>query len=261
MVRVSDIVGALMRGVTTARIQSDIYSAQASQSYLTDELLRSYPVPRAEIRQADVSLKVSILETVQKNIDTMAIALQTLVGDLPAYVAKVLAIPVRPQPSAPAGSEQPLGQVLGGAAAAAAEQIRAALEGYVTTNIQAFWPELSTNPKKFGSGAWKTQTQGAVAAAVAAAGSSAAIADANFTKAVAAAATAWAEAIAPAAQLAIDLALASFFDLDLAVKKDQILTLPPHVMSEFRLTFVIENYEWTTVKDKQGNTINRLTRK
>lgn len=261
MVRVSDIVGALMRGVTAARIQSDIYSGQASQAYLTDEVLRSYPVPRAEIRQADVSLKVSIVDTVQKNLDTAAIALQSVVAGLPDYVAQVTALAVRPRPDAPPGSEVPLSQALGAAAAAAAEQIRGALEAHLNANFAAIWPELSSNPKKFGSGAWKTQTLSAVAAAVAAAGSTAVVSGADFAKAVTAAATAWAAAAASAAQLAIDVALSTFFDLDLAVKKDQILTLPSHAMSEFKLTFVIENYEWTTVKDKQGNTINKLTHK
>src|SRR5262245_19197660 len=156
MVRVSDIVGALMRGVTTARIQSDMYSAQASQVYLTDEVLRSYPVPRAEIRQADVNLKVSILETVQKSVDAMAVALQTLLTDLPDYVGTILAIPVRPAPNAPAGSELPLSTVLGSAAASVSNQIKTTLENYLTPNITALWPELSTNPKKFGSTTWKT---------------------------------------------------------------------------------------------------------
>lgn len=261
MVRISDIVGALMRGVTMARIQSDVYSGQASQAYLTDEVLRSYPVPRVEIRQADVLLKVSILDTVQKNVDTMSVALETLSADLPSYAATILAIPVRPAPSAPAGSELPLSQVLGSAAAAAAEQIRTALNSYLTANMTALWPELSTNPKKFGSTTWKTQTLNAATAAVATAGSTAVVSDANFTKQALAAATAWAEKMSPAAQLAIDVALATFFDIDLAVKKDQLLTLPSQVMSEFKLTFVIENYEWTSIKDKQGNTINKLTHK
>lgn len=261
MVRVADILGALMRGVTTARIQSDMYSAQASQAYLADEALKSYPVPRAEIRQADVSLKVSILDTVQKNVDINTVALNEIVSGLPAYVSSIMAIPTKPSPNAPAGNEQPLGVLLGASASAVAEQIRTTLEAYLTTNIAAVWPELSTNPKKFGAPTWKTQTQNAVTAAVTAAGSTADIADVNFTKAVTTTAVAWAEKMSGAAQLAIDVAFATFFDLDLAVKKDQIFSLPAHAMSEFKLTFVIENYEWTTVKDKQGNVVNKLTHK
>src|SRR5262245_59250304 len=96
MVRISDIVGALMRGVTTARIQADVYSAQASQAYLNDEQLKAYPVPRTEIRQADINLKVSILDTVLKNIDNNQVALQSLVARLPGYVNTIMAIPAKP---------------------------------------------------------------------------------------------------------------------------------------------------------------------
>lgn len=261
MVRISDIIGALMRGVTMARIQSDVYSAQASQAYLNDEQLKAYPVPRTEIRQADVDLKVAILDTVQKAVDTNQVALQSLVASLPEYVNTILSIPAKPTQASPDTALQPLKTYFGANAALAAESMRAQLETYLTNNIAVVWSELSINPKKFGSMTWKTQTTTVLNAVMAQYQVSAYTTGVDFAKLLLGAATAWAEAQAPAAQLAIDLALTSFFDLDIALKKDQIFALPTHVMSDIKITFVVENYEWTTVKDKLGNSVNKLTHK
>lgn len=259
MVRISDILGALMRGLTTARIQSDIYSGQASQAYLTDPNLKSYPVPRTEIRQAEVDLKVSVLETVQRNVDPNQIALQTLIAALPAYVAAILGISVKPTATSPDSELKPLSQYFGTKLAAATESIRAQLETYLTTNIAAIWPDLSLNPRKFGSSTWKTQTISIVTSVVAANQVTVYLQGGDFPKAVSTAAVAWCQQEAPEAQREIDLAITAFFDLDIAVKKDDLFSLPPHVMSELKFTFAIENYEWVTVKDTQGNLINKLT--
>lgn len=261
MVRISDIVGALMRGVTTARIQSDVYSAQASLAYLNDEQLKAYPVPRTEIRQADVALKVSILDTVQKNVDTNQVALQSLIASLPGYVASIFEIPAKPTQGSPDTALAPLKTYFGNNLVAAQDAMKVILENYLTANIITIWPELSINPKKFGSPTWKTQTSNALATVMTQYQVVAYTGSIDFNKAVTTAAVGWAETESPAAQLAIDLAITSFFDLDLAIKKDQIFSLPSHVMSEVKITFVVENYEWTTVKDKLGNVTNKLTHK
>lgn len=260
MVRLSDILGALMRGITTARIQSDVHSAQASQAYLTDPVLKSYPVPRTEIRQAEVALKVSILETVQRAIDTNEVALQSLVEGVPDHVAAVLAIPVRPNAGAPASEARPLSTYLGTQAAAVTEAIVTQMTGYLTANIATVWPELSLNPRKFGTTTWKTQTITIVAAVLTQFQIVAYLQGTDFSRPVSDLSAIWCEAERPKAQLAIDLALAAFFDLDIAVKKDDIFALPAHVMSELRFTFAVENYEWVTVRDQQGNLVNKLTR-
>lgn len=260
MVRISDILSALMRGITTARVQSDIYSAQASQTYLTDPNLKSYPVPRTEIRQADINLKVSILETVQRNVDANQIALQTLVAALPSYVTALLALPVRPTANSPDSDARPLSTYLGAQAPAVTSAIITQLEAYLTANIASAWSELSANARKYGSSTWKTQTITVVSAVLTSHQITAYVQGADFARAVSGASVAWCERVTPQAQLAIDLAIAAFFDLDIAVKKDDLFSLPAHVMSELKLTFVIENYEWVTVRDAQGNLTTKLTR-
>lgn len=261
MVRISDIVSALLRGVTMARIQSDVFSNQASLQYLQSESLKNYPVPRAEIRQADINMKMSVLETVQRSVDIHSIAQDALTDGLPEYVAKLLAIKVKPTVNAPDSQLQPLSSYLGANAAAITEEIRASLEAAIIQNIAAYYDELMAMPKKFGGTTWRDRSITTLQAVMTARQITVYLAGTAFTKAAQTESVAYADAMQPAVALAVDLATTAFFDLDLAVKKDQILMLPEQVMSELRLTVVIENYEWTTVKDKQGNTINRLTHK
>lgn len=261
MVRISDIVGALLRGITMARIQADIFSNQASLQYLQSESLKNYPVPRSEIRQADINMKMSILETVQRNVDVNTIAQDTLFEGLPAYVEKILDIQVKPASNAPDSTLQPLRNYFGDQLTAATADIIAQLEAWLSQNVATVYTELTGSPSKWGSMAWRDRTITVVQAVVTARQITVHVSGTTFTKAVQAQSTPWAESMAAAVTFAVDMATSAFFDLDIALKKDQILMLPEHVMSELRLSIVVENYEWTTVRDKQGNTINKLTHK
>ncbi|MCA9651049.1 MAG: hypothetical protein H6712_22120 [Myxococcales bacterium] len=259
MVRVADIIGALLRGLTTARIQSDIFSSQASQQYLEDPNLRSYPVPRAEIRQADINMRMAVQETVQRNVDELTLVEQLLLEELAEYLQTILAI------SVPAVSDptlvQSLSLHLGAQQDAFVEQVTDALSSYVTNNLDAVKLELLDNPKSFGSKTWRDETADAVEAAVVALAADVDLGGVQFGKDVQDASSAFANKLQVEAQLEIDLALAAFFDLDLAVKKDQIITLPEHVMSEIKLQVTMDNYEWSSVKNAQGEVTNRLTQK
>ncbi|MCX4244711.1 hypothetical protein [Paraliomyxa miuraensis] len=259
MVRVADIIGALLRGLTTARIQSDVFSSQASQQYLDDQNLRSYPVPRAEIRQADVTMRVAVQDTVQRNIDDDSIVELSLIEALASYLHTLLAI------SVPAASDatlvQPLSQHLADQGDAFTEQVTETLASYISANLDPVKTELLESPKSFGSKTWRNQTIAAMEAAAVALAADVDLGGSQFPKGVQAAATAFADAMHLQVQLELDLALAAFFDLDLAVKKDQIITLPEHVMSEIKLQVTMDNYEWTSVKNAQGVVTHRLTQK
>jgi hypothetical protein len=259
MVRVADIIGALLRGLTTARIQSDVFSAQASQEYLANEGLRNYPVPRAEIRQADVTMRMAVLETVQRNVDNLGILELHLADAMPGYVTELLAIVVAS--SVDPALVQPLSQHLGAQQAAYVAAVVTTLETWVTNNLQLVDTELLTSPKTFGSKTWRTQSSTALQSAATALAVPVTLSGANFTKAVQVISTPFAERMQAEIQLELDLASSSFFDLDLALKKDQILTLPEHVISEIKLQVVMDNYEWASVTNAQGQVINRLTQK
>jgi hypothetical protein len=259
MVRTADIIGALLRGLTTARIQSDVFSSQASQEYLASEGLRNYPVPRAEIRQADITMHMAVLETVQRTVDNLGILELHLQAALPGYVQELLAIVVAS--SVNPALVQPLSQHLGPQQAAYSAALVTTLESWIAANLALVNTELLGSPKTFGSKTWRNQTSTAMQSTATSLAVPVTLTGANFIKAVQAISTPFAERMQAEIQLELDLAASSFFDLDLAVKKDQILTLPAHVISEIKLTVVMDNYEWASVTNAQGQVINRLTHK
>lgn len=259
MVRVADIIGALLRGLTTARIQSDIFSAQASGQYLEDDTLRNYPVPRAEIRQADVSMRMAVQETVQRNLDELSVFEQLFSSALEEYLVQLMGL------SVPAASEpalvQSLADHLGDQQVAFVDELRASLVAYVEADLVLVKDGVLDNPKGFGSKEWRDQSIAAIEAAVITLAVDVDLGGVSLSKDVQDLSTPFIEGISPQIQLELALASAAFFDLDLAIKRDQIVTLPEHVMSEIKLQVVMENYEWASVTDGQGNTINRLSRK
>lgn len=261
MVKISDIVGALLRGITMARIQADIFSNQASLQYLQSDSLKNYPVPRAEIRQADINMKLTVLETAQRNVDVNTIALTAMISALPAYVQRIFDVQVKPTSTSPDSSFQPLRNHLGDQLHAATADMTSQLESWLSDNIATIYPALIDSPTRWGSPTFRDRTITVVQQVMTEQRITVYVSGNTFTRAVQTQATAWAESTATAVRSAVETASTAFFDLDLAVKKDQILMLPEHVMSEIRLSVVVENYEWTSVKDKQGNTINKLTHK
>ncbi len=105
----------------------------------------------------------------------------------------LLAIPVKPTSTSPDTDLKPLSTYFGNKLAAATESLRAQLEAYLTANIAAAWPELSLNPRKYGSNTWKTQTVSLVSSVVAANQVTVYLQGGEFPKAVSTAAVAWCE--------------------------------------------------------------------
>lgn len=60
MAQLHQVIGAILRDIAQARVTSDIYSRDVSQYYEKDSLLRIFPVPRSEIREANVDMKFLI---------------------------------------------------------------------------------------------------------------------------------------------------------------------------------------------------------
>lgn len=59
---IDDIVGAVLRDITNARVTSDMYSRNISRYYEQDHLLRRFPVPRMEVDTLEIDLKFAITE-------------------------------------------------------------------------------------------------------------------------------------------------------------------------------------------------------
>ncbi|MCC6553857.1 MAG: hypothetical protein IT372_12655, partial [Polyangiaceae bacterium] len=176
---------------------------------------------------------------------------------LPAYVEKILDVTAKPDEFAI--DLAPLRSYLGGQLADATADMVASLEAWLAANIAVVYTELTGSPTEWGSLTFRDQTITVVQQVMSARLIQVYVADGAIKDPVEAQSTPWAESMATAVAQAVDAASTTAFDLDIALKKDQILTLPEHVMVEVRLNVVVENYEWTSVQDNQGNTISRLT--
>lgn len=58
-----EVVGAILRDLAHARAMGDAFSRELSAEYEKDPLLRLFPVPRSEVRQATITLKFAVEET------------------------------------------------------------------------------------------------------------------------------------------------------------------------------------------------------
>ncbi|MCK4783042.1 MAG: hypothetical protein KAV87_04775 [Desulfobacteraceae bacterium] len=62
MAQLHQIIGAILRDIAQARVTSDIYSREVSLYYEQDSLLRTFPIPRSEIREVNIDLRFAISE-------------------------------------------------------------------------------------------------------------------------------------------------------------------------------------------------------
>ena len=60
MADLEQVIGAILRDLAKSRFASDIYSRSISRYYEQDFLLRRFPIPRAEIEEAEIELKFAI---------------------------------------------------------------------------------------------------------------------------------------------------------------------------------------------------------
>jgi hypothetical protein len=66
MPKLGDTLGAILRDIAQSRIQADRFSRDASLEYAKDPILRLFPVPRAEIRSAEIELVFAVDRAVEK---------------------------------------------------------------------------------------------------------------------------------------------------------------------------------------------------
>ena len=60
MADLHQIFGAILRDIAKARFSADLYSRSIARYYESSDLLRKFPVPRADIDEVDIDLKFSI---------------------------------------------------------------------------------------------------------------------------------------------------------------------------------------------------------
>lgn len=60
MSNLSKVVGAILRDITAARSQADLQAREISRLYAADDILRYFPVPRAEVQDIRIELKFAV---------------------------------------------------------------------------------------------------------------------------------------------------------------------------------------------------------
>ncbi|MEO1201671.1 MAG: hypothetical protein AAFX10_03115 [Pseudomonadota bacterium] len=69
MADLQQIFGAILRDLAKARFSSDLYSRSVARYYEANDLLRKFPVPRADIEEVDIDLKFSITDVTASDVD------------------------------------------------------------------------------------------------------------------------------------------------------------------------------------------------
>lgn len=88
MITVRQFFGALLAEITKARVISDAASANVAQKYLNHDLLKSFPIPRMNVREVEVQLNFAVAAGVESVSPFAADEIrQNLVHNLGAFVA------------------------------------------------------------------------------------------------------------------------------------------------------------------------------
>ncbi len=69
MAELSDVLGSILRDVAHARVVSDTFSRDISREYERDVILRLFPVPRVEIRDASIDLRFAVNAVRERPVD------------------------------------------------------------------------------------------------------------------------------------------------------------------------------------------------
>jgi hypothetical protein len=95
MSTLAETLGGLVRDVALARAQADSFSKVLSDQYITDELMRVFPVPRAEIRTVEFDIVFAIQSVESKQINSESVATNVAIAHVDALRDLIMTLPVR----------------------------------------------------------------------------------------------------------------------------------------------------------------------
>ncbi len=254
MPNLSETLGSLLKDIAHSRVKSDIFSRQASLEYIKDPVLRLFPVPRAEIRSADLELTFAVAETRQEDVDEAAIARSVLLENLPALRQGLLSVPVKP--SRTSKQFEALSDLLKGGRPQFETDMDKRLEAFFRDKATRLSTQIKSAPASFG------RTVGSASSRIireninvnkieVSLGS-------QFRKEVGERVSEWSKLVSSAIETAVERARSDSFTLDLAVTKDELANVPQSAIARVKLSVEIQNYEWIQLEDENGRTINKL---
>ena len=69
MADLHQILGAILRDLAKARFSADLYSRSIARYYEANDLLRKFPVPRADVDEVEIDLKFSIADVLSSEVN------------------------------------------------------------------------------------------------------------------------------------------------------------------------------------------------
>lgn len=255
MAELSKVVGALLRDIAHSRVMSDIFSRDASVEYEKDALLRLFPVPRVEIKEAKIDLSFAVNKVEPRKVGTAEVFGPAINASAKRFGAvaldKVLEKHKDPQGVLKLVSmKHPrLEEALEKALAETAKKSDAELKGALRNRYGAFrkkiyktFSERFFEDKDVKDALMKGTTMP------------------KLRRKFAALANEFGKDLISRIKSAQKEAEESL-SVDVAVTKEELAELPETMISKLTLVVETRNYEWTQVNEVEGQPIRHLTEK
>jgi len=86
------VLGAILRDIVEARVASDLSSRDVGLEYLQDEILRNFPVPRVNLKEASIKLRFAVTATeTTAAVDAPERVVRRVVDEQAATLSKAVA--------------------------------------------------------------------------------------------------------------------------------------------------------------------------
>lgn len=252
--RLSDTLGSLLRDIAYSRVKSDMFSRDASLEYVKDPVLKLFPVPRVEIRNADVELSFAVVEAQQAEVNLSQVSLSVLLDNLPGFREKLLSSRVKPSRRAPEFAT--VGDLLKDKRPWIEAEVGNRLQEYFRANIESLTPQIIDAPEGFG----KMLARAAIPMLrdTLRAGDISVVLGTQLQNDITISAMEWSATVSNAVKSAIERIKVESFDLELAITKDELLNVPDSAIARVKVSVEIQNYEWTQIENEKGQIVQKL---
>jgi hypothetical protein len=254
MPNLSETLGSLLKDIANSRVKSDLFSREASLEYFKDPLLRLFPVPRVEIRSADLELTFAVASAEQKEVKPSDVAPGVFSQNIARLRDGLLSVTARPARTARQMNR--LGAVLGDEQSKIEAEIDRRLEAFLSEKADAHSAQLIEDPEGFARTLSAASVR--ILREVAATTGAKPAFTAELQKEVNGRALEWAKGASAQLKEALARARTDSFNLDLAVTKDDLVDVPQNAIARVKVTVEIQNYEWIQTEDEKGQPVNKL---
>jgi hypothetical protein len=253
MADLAEFLGTVFRNLTQARVASDLFSRDVGRQYQKDPVLVEFPVPRLEVKEANIRLRFAVNALERRQIPLAELAgpvVQEEASRLTGQLRREL-IEASPEREAILRALADKGVDLDKALPAAIE--RAALEG------KALEAALAGRPATLVRGVQRALSallleDAALRRLIARPAGAGAVRDQIRRKASEAA-----ERLVREVEAAREAAARQAVRVDAAVTRRELAEVPESLLAEITVVAEIRNYEWTETGEAGGKPVYRLS--